>query len=432
MDSARRPWRKILEGAELAAAEARIEAIANALAPDRDSRWISQLGQSINGTAGHALFFAYLELVNPGQGHGEVAEAWLERETESGASGLSLFAGSAGLAWTHAHLHGKLFLLEGDEWSAELDDQLVQEIEQADASINWDLVKGLCGSGIYFLEHISSPRCAQGLACLVRHLGRIAQRTKEGYTWLYPPEAFFFESDRQLCPDGVYNLSTAHGSLGVLMVLAGAVAAGIERPLSQELLEGGMSWFFSHESPPTEICAFPYSYAAFDPGRGAGQHDRVAWCRGDAGSAAALMTIAQACNNEEWYAAALRVAVRAAQRTFEDAKVGDPCLCHGASGVGHLMNRLFQRTGDELFLNSARFWLGKALELCRDDLPDTGGAWSFQREENTKGDFIQRSEAGLLLGASGIGLTLLAAVSDVEPSWDRLFLASLATAVAGR
>jgi hypothetical protein len=31
----------------------------------------------------------------------------------------------------------------------------------------------------------------------------------------------------------------------------------------------------------------------------------------------------------------------------------------------------------------------------------------------------------MLIGAAGVGLALLAAVSDVEPAWDRLLLASI-------
>jgi hypothetical protein len=36
-----------------------------------------------------------------------------------------------------------------------------------------------------------------------------------------------------------------------------------------------------------------------------------------------------------------------------------------------------------------------------------------------------RSEAGFLEGATGIGLALLGAISDVEPAWDRVLLLSV-------
>ncbi len=41
------------------------------------------------------------------------------------------------------------------------------------------------------------------------------------------------------------------------------------------------------------------------------------------------------------------------------------------------------------------------------------------------GDQAWRDDAGLLEGAAGVGLSLLGAVSTVEPAWDHLFLASL-------
>ena len=39
----------------------------------------------------------------------------------------------------------------------------------------------------------------------------------------------------------------------------------------------------------------------------------------------------------------------------------DSGLCHGAAGVGHLFNRLYQASGDPALAEAARFWFDRAL-----------------------------------------------------------------------
>ncbi|HEX8826294.1 MAG TPA: lanthionine synthetase LanC family protein, partial [Archangium sp.] len=104
------------------------------------------------------------------------------------------------------------------------------------------------------------------------------------------------------------------------------------------------------------------------------------------------------------------MARRAAARLPEQTRVTDAGLCHGAAGLGHLLNRVAQATGDEALAEAARRWLGRAVEL-----------WRPSHEEGP----------GLLTGAAGTGLALLAAVGEAAPGWDRVMLASLAGPDAG-
>jgi hypothetical protein len=79
----------------------------------------------------------------------------------------------------------------------------------------------------------------------------------------------------------------------------------------------------------------------------------------------------------------------------------DSTLCHGAAGIGHIYNRMYQATGHEELQARALDWL--RLALAND--PPAG--------------------IGFLDGQCGLALALLAASSDVWPSWDRLLFASL-------
>jgi hypothetical protein len=98
--------------------------------------------------------------------------------------------------------------------------------------------------------------------------------------------------------------------------------------------------------------------------------------------------------------------------------VVDAGLCHGAAGLMHVFNRLWQGTGDEAFRDAAVRWAEKTLALRGEGV---GGYRSFNPLVEAKWD----DDPGFLTGAAGIGLALLAATSDVEPRWDVTLLADV-------
>lgn len=101
-------------------------------------------------------------------------------------------------------------------------------------------------------------------------------------------------------------------------------------------------------------------------------------------------------------------------------------LLRGAAGRGHRLNRLFQVTGDARFAEEARSWFARLLALRR---PGEGIGGFQARVPDGRGGAVQADDPGFLDGSAGIGLALLAAVSAVEPAWDRVLLGSASLAV---
>jgi hypothetical protein len=101
--------------------------------------------------------------------------------------------------------------------------------------------------------------------------------------------------------------------------------------------------------------------------------------------------------------------------------VRDAGLCHGAAGLGHLFNRLYQATGHPELLVVARSWLERALAMRSLDR-GVGGfvAWG----PDAQGELDWRNDPSLLNGAAGVALALLAATTPIEPAWDRFLLLS--------
>ena len=139
---------------------------------------------------------------------------------------------------------------------------------------------------------------------------------------------------------------------------------------------------------------------------------RSAWCYGDPGVSAVLLKVGSSTGRASCRDLAVSVSCRAARRPFEETGVADASLCHGAAGLGHINNRLFQATGESDLATAARAWLAKALAMRR--LGEGIGGYLNWWPEISE----WRAEPGFLVGAAGTGLALLSAIYPVEPLWD--------------
>jgi lantibiotic biosynthesis protein len=379
-----------------------------------------------NGHAGLAVFYAYLAEARPGCGHEKTALRCLDQATDALAAtkmSASFFGGFTGIAWAVEHLGRQL-------WPESCDEDLSQPVAEA-LKIHlglspwrgdYDLVSGLVGFGLYALERSPRQIAVECLELVVSRLDETAERTALGITWFTAPE-LLSSYQQQLCPKGYYNLGLAHGVPGVL-VLLGEICAAVDeriqaiRAKARPLLDGAVAWLLAQQ-PANRMHSFP---GWIGPGVPATEH-RLAWCYGDLGIAAALLRAARCADEPAWEQEALVIGHRAAERSAEQSGIVDCGLCHGAAGAGHLFNRLFQATNETRFAAAARFWFERALEMRRSDQGIAGFvAFMPARKRPNAKQWI--AAPGILEGAAGIGLALLAATTAIEPEWDRMFLLS--------
>jgi len=260
------------------------------------------------------------------------------------------------------------------------------------------------------------------LKLVVIRLEGIAKHTTSGITWHTAPELLPLAT-RKGFPQGYYNLGLAHGVPGIIALL-GQICATADKHLQETrgkarpLLEGAVSWLLAQQ-PADQTQPFPY-WTSHDLTR---TRSRVAWCYVDLGIAVALLGAARCVSNRSWEREALLIGRRVAARPAEQSGVVDCGLCHGAAGVGHLFNRLFQATGEKCFSTAARFWFQRLLEMRR---PNQGiaGFFALMAIPNKPNEKQVIRAPGILEGAAGIALALLAAATPVEPEWDRMLLLS--------
>jgi hypothetical protein len=180
------------------------------------------------------------------------------------------------------------------------------------------------------------------------------------------------------------------------------------------LLDGAVRWLLDQDAPD--------SFSNWVVPGTTGNKARLAWCYGDPGIAAALLGAAGCVAEPAREAAALAIARRAAQRPSDQSGVRDAGLCHGSAGLAHLFNRMFQATGETKLGEAARAWFERALAMRRPGL-GIGGYEAWQSD--AAGSPAWSADPGLLNGATGIALALLAATTPIEPLWDRMLLVSI-------
>jgi lantibiotic biosynthesis protein len=413
----REAWRPLLGGQVAKQAGDAIEAVAREIPKSADSSDASLAG----GTAGLGVLYGYLSEVDPRSRYRERATRFLERAADAVASvtmSPALFGGFSGVAWAMRHLEGRVLDRNGGSSTAEVDRVLRAYVSRPGWVGEYDLVSGLVGLGVYALERLPAPAAIGCLEGVVDRLAEIATRRDGGNTWLTPPE-ILPDWQRRQSPRGYYNLGLAHGVPGVIVVLGAACAAGIRPRKARKLLDGAVAWLLRQERTEKSGSRFS-SWSGFRSKR---ESCRSAWCYGDPGVAAALFSAARSVGESEWERKALEIA-RGVARSVDRAGVVDAGLCHGAAGLGHLFNRMYQATRDEDLGETARFWFERALEM-RQPGRGIGGFRAQAAREN--GARYWEDEEGILTGASGIALALLAATTSVEPEWDRMLLLSTRT-----
>jgi lantibiotic biosynthesis protein len=399
-------WAPLLTGDDAAAATATLDHIRRDLAALDPATVTADLA---GGAAGVALFFAYAAHGGDETSSAE-AERWLEASIQglsSQGSGPALIGGYTGVGWAASHLCDEA---TATEICAVVDEALLGVLATPPADRDYDFIAGLAGYGLYALAAPTTDSAVRVRTTILDQLEATARVDAGGRAW-YTPPSLLPAWQLEHCPDGYWNLGLGHGVPGVIGLLARYVAAGVEVARAGALLDDAVSWLLS--------VAEPREHGRFYAWRGRGGSDalsRLAWCYGDPGACIALLAAARATGRDDWERDARDLATKMARRPPETAGIADGGLCHGAGGLGHILHRLGTATGDGEVLEAARFWFRQLERMHRPD-GELGGFLTYRGPDEEP-----RPEAGFLTGVAGVGLTLLAATTDVAPDWDQVLL----------
>jgi lantibiotic biosynthesis protein len=343
-----------------------------------------------DGDAGIALLFAELP------GYREAAEVWIARAIDGIAAEVaidaSLHLGFTGIAWAWMHvMHGD----DQDDALAEVDLALLELLRHPDARLAPGLLFGLSGIAIYALDRANQVADACLVAIVDRLLATAEAEPGGGLRWWLPPPPGTGYVER--FPDGFYDLGLDVGAAGVVAACARIAGRGVAVTGARELMTRATRWIVGQDTPrglPSKL------------GPGDDAVHGFGWCKGELGVAVGLLGAGLAADDRTLVDRAVALGCRAA--LVEPASCCEPGLHIGAAGALHGFNRLYQATRLPRFRDAALRWLVRLLELR---LPGTGIA-GFASPDG-------RASQGLVQGAAGIGLALLAAAAERAPSWDR-------------
>ncbi len=406
-------WSPLLTGDLAVRAEAALAAIAKALPAQFPT------GDLATGSAGAALFYSYLH--ESGRGGEARAHAHLGDAIASLGEGVqwpSFYSGFTGIAWAVEHLQGRLVAPSEEDLNEDIDAGLEQLLSQSPWPLDYDLVSGLIGYGTYGWERQARPSGQRILHQVLTRLQEIHTRTEGGLTWHTHPD-LLPAWQRELDPEGYFNLGLAHGVPGIIALLGQASALGFEA--ADPLLEGAVSWLLAQRLPEGMGSCFASVVPLGESGRES-RPTRISWCYGDLGLGLALLLAARATGRRDWEASALEVLRISARRTFAESGTQDAGLCHGAAGNGHLYNRIWQATGEPVFREAALRWFESTLTLRHEGRGIAGFQAYMPAAAGAESRDPWVDAPGLLEGATGIGLALLAALSPQRPEWDRCLL----------
>ena len=285
----------------------------------------------------------------------------------------------------------------------------------------FDVISGCAGVGAYLLSRRENPSAAAELEAVLRAIVALAGGAGPRPRWWTPAHLLFDEETAAMYPHGNLNCGLAHGIPGPLALMALAFAGGIRVPGIEEAADRLGVWLITNRADDTWGVNWPYSVPLTPeglPDRSARAYgpSRTAWCYGAPGVARALWLAGLAFARRAWRELALE-AMQAVYRRPEAARyIDSPTFCHGVAGLLQITLRFAHETRLPVFTDAAADlteWLMSAFE------PDSVLGYRNWEPGGTRVD-----QPGLLDGAPGVLLTLLAASSAVEPAWDRVFLLS--------
>ena len=391
------------------------------------------------GLTGVAFPLAFLARAEPGQEWGEVAHRYLgyvARATQAMPYSLpGLFSGTAGLASIVS------FLAHADQRYRDLLDTLTHQLcdqvqartwrRQVRAGVaveDYDVIKGASGILAYLVtvddpDEVVQATIGHMLEYLVWLAGTDGEQGRK--RWYTPPEFYPpVEVYQQHFPRGYYSCGLAHGIPGPLAALASAWMFGHRVSGQREAMEAIAAWLQEQARRDQWGVYWPYGVPdgrkrqpTYIPGLWASRrYTRDAWCYGAPGVARAIWLAGTALEDDDMRNFAIEAIEGVLQRPAPARGINAPTVCHGIAGLLVICLRFAHESGSLLIREQIPLLVEQVLASFDNTFP-----FGFQ-DLNQEGQGVD--QADWLRGASGVALALLAASTNIAPSWDHTLLIS--------
>jgi hypothetical protein len=405
----------------------------------KSTHWLSY--SVAQGYAGLALLSSYMDSCFPNQGWDVVGRQHLELAARDAETGYALppgiYSGLSGLAF--AAWQSSRGGVRYKRLLASLDQAIVPQAMQVAAGLraetdgvhigDFDAISGLSGVGAYLLCRRADPTVSAALGHVITALVELLSEGPVLPRWHTPFRLLWDDDLRKNYPHGNLNCGLAHGLPGILAFLALALTLGCEVPGLEEAVAHSARWLAANRFDdqwginwPTAIAVIEEETAAgpvLRSSRASDAHDgpsRCAWCYGSPGIARSLWLAGEALHDEDVRQLAVAAMEAVFRRPVSARKIDSATFCHGKAGLLQIALRFANDTGCQSFVTESETLVREVMAMYQPE--------SLLGFRNIERDDHEIDQPGLLDGAPGVALTLLAAANAAVPDWDRLFLLS--------
>ncbi|MFJ8846208.1 lanthionine synthetase C family protein [Streptomyces cyaneofuscatus] len=242
-----------------------------------------------------------------------------------------------------------------DDYQRRLIRRALPEVGDEPTATNgaYEVVRGMSGIGRHLLAR--REQCEDELALVLTYLTRMAHgeishrghRVPRWWTWAAPKLGQEVEM-----PDGHLNLGLSHGVAGPLALLSlawqqGAVVEG-QREAIEQLVALLQQW--AYEPGDSSGILWPPHLTLEGWAAGPGvppARQRPSWCYGAPGISRAVQLAGLALDRPDWLRLAHRSLLPLLATEPESWNITDATLCHGWSGMMHLLAILNETIDDK-------------------------------------------------------------------------------------
>ncbi|MCU4819397.1 lanthionine synthetase C family protein [Bacillus thuringiensis] len=289
---------------------------------------------------------------------------------------------------------------------------------------DYDVISGITGIGRYLLLYKENEREQVALKHILKFLVKMTENKLINNClapgWYISSENQYLDSEKELYPNGNFNLGLSHGIPGPLSLLSVSLKNGIEVEGQKEAIVKIADWLikFKIESETGSFWSFRVDWDEFIAGEGKqNSASRAAWCYGTPGVARALYLAGKVTNNQEYIDVSIQTLDDLFNYQRHEWGLYSPTFCHGYAGLLHILNLMYIDTKKEKFK-------GYILELLQMILNtyDANSPFGFYNYQLGKDKMELSVNIGLIEGVSGILLVLLALIKPIKTDWDTAFL----------
>jgi hypothetical protein len=369
----------------------------------------------LSGKLGEAIFLYEYSIYNPQ--YYEYANQILDQVYESVYKGNIFHTycnGLAGICIGIYYLQDRKIIEPFDFVSKEIDCYLEEKLKECVVCNNYDFLHGAIGIGFYFIERINKGniKLIGALKQVIDYIDKNAIIENDLIKWA-----------KINAKTASYDISLSHGISSIIIFLCQLLSIKninnyVNTTKIKRLINGAVKYILSQKINVNKYRSyFPYtSVESSQEIKGS----RLAWCYGDLGISMILLEVAVILNNKIYSDIAINILnYSCIRRNLHKNFVFDSGLCHGTSGIALIFYKLFYKTNNFTYLNTAKYWIDRTLEYCN----PSKGIDTFKIYYDAKHNVWQKN-LSLLEGLSGIGLTLLSFYYKENPFWSKFLLLS--------